>query len=286
MGNPQDPAIFNICQVDALPIDASTLQAAIHTDPILSKVLSYVRRRRPDQMGTCFQPYKKIRNELSIEGDCLLRGTRVVVPLKLRDKVLSELHKGHCGIVRMKALLRSYVWWPGLDDDISKVVKGYAGCQSVHSLPVKAPLHPWAWPTAPWQRIHVDFLGPFLGKMFFLITDAHSKWPEVSIMSSTTAVRTISVLREIFSRLGIPEQLVSDNGPQFLSDEFKQFMTANGIKHIRSSPYHPASNGAAERMVQTLKLALKADHKSGVSLEQSLANFLLHYRITPHITTE
>ena len=62
-------------------------------------------------------------------------------------------------------------------------------------------------------------------------------------------------------------------------------MTTNGIKHIRSSPYHPASNGAAERMVQTLKLALKADHKRGVSLEQSLANFLLHYRITPHVTT-
>ena len=113
MGNP-DPAIFNICQVDALPVDASTLQAAIRADPILSKVLSYVRRRWPDQMGTCFQPYKKIRNELSIEGDCLLRGTRVVVPLKLRDKVLNELHKGHCGIVRMKALSRSYVWWPGL----------------------------------------------------------------------------------------------------------------------------------------------------------------------------
>ena len=120
--------------------------------------------------------------------------------------------------------------------------------------------------------------------MFFLVTDAHFKWPEVSIMSSSTAVRTIAVLREMFARFGIPEQLVSDNGPQFQSDEFKQFMTANGIKHIRSSPYHPASNGAAERMVQTLKLALKADHKQGVSLEKSLANFLLHYRRTPHIT--
>ena len=102
----------NICQVDALLVDASTLQEAIYADPILSKVLSqYVRRRWPDQMGTCFQPYKKIRNELSIEGDCFLRCTIVVVPLKLRDKVLNKLHKGHCEIVRMKkALSRSYVW--------------------------------------------------------------------------------------------------------------------------------------------------------------------------------
>ena len=125
----------------------------------------------------------------------------MVVPLKLRDKVLNELHKGHCGIVRMKALSRSYVWWPGLDDAISKVVKGCAGCQSVYSLPAKAPLHPWAWPTAPWQKIHVDFLGPFLGKMFFLVTNALSKWPEVSIMSSTTAVQTISVMREMFFQI-------------------------------------------------------------------------------------
>ena len=121
--------------------------------------------------------------------------------------------------------------------------------------------------------------------MFFLVIDAHSKWPEVSIMPSTTAGRTINVLKEMFARFGIPQQLVSDNGPQFVSDEFKQFMTANGVKHIKSSPYHPASNGAAERMVQTLKLALKADHKRGVPLEKSLANFLLHYRITPHVTT-
>ena len=75
----------------------------------------------------------------------------------------------------MKALARSHVWWPGLDDDIANMVKGCIECQSVRNLPVKAPLHLWAWPTSPWERVHVDFLGPFLGKMFFLVTDAHSK---------------------------------------------------------------------------------------------------------------
>jgi len=88
----------------------------------------------------------------------------------------------------------------------------------------------------------------------------------------------------MFARFGIPEQLISDNGLQFVSKELKKFMTTNGIKHIKCVPHHPSSNGTVERMVQTFKLALKADHKSGVSLEQSLANFLLHYRITPHST--
>ena len=90
-------------------------------------------------------------------------------------------------------------------------------------------------------------------------------------MSSTTAGRATNVLREMFARFGIPQQLVSDSGPQFVSKEFKQFMLINEIKHIKSSPYHPTSNGVAERMVQTLKLALKADHKRGVLLEKSLA---------------
>ena len=87
------------------------------------------------------------------------------------------------------------------------------------------------WPDAPWKRLHVDFTGPFLGKTFFILVDAHSKWPEVVTMSSTTSQSTIEVLRS-FSRYGLPEQIVSDNGTQFTSDEFAQFMERNGIKHI------------------------------------------------------
>ena len=128
MGNPQDPTFAKSMLFWLMPVHCRKLFMLIQFYQRY-----YVRRRWPDQTGTCFQPYKKIRNELSIEGDCFLRCTIVVVPLKLRDKVLNKLHKGHCEIVRMKkASSRSYVWWPGLDDDISKVVKGCAGCQSVH----------------------------------------------------------------------------------------------------------------------------------------------------------
>ena len=90
------------------------------------------------------------------------------------------------------------------------------------------------------------------------MVDAHSKWPEVFEMSQSTTVKTISVLRHLFAAYGLREQIVSDNGPQFTSDEFKDFTTANGIKHIHCAPYHPASNGAAERFVRTFKEAMKA----------------------------
>ena len=92
----------------------------------------------------------------------------------------------------------------------------------------------------------MDVAGPFMGKMFLLAVDAHSKWGEVYPMLKTTTSKTIELLRHMFAAYGLPEQLVSDNGPQFMSEEFRQFTRGNGIKHIRSSPYHPASNGLAE----------------------------------------
>ena len=133
--------------------------------------------------------------------------------------------------------------------------------------PPKLHLHPWAWPALPWQRVHVDYTGPVMGKMLLVITDAHSKWPEVHIMSTTTASSTIEVLRELFARYGLPEQLVSDNGPQFVSDDFKSFLTSNGIKQLRSPSYHPATNGAAECLVQTVKQALTSGRQQDVPLD-------------------
>ena len=114
-------------------------------------------------------------------------------------------------------------------------------CQSLQAAPPKAPLHPWAWPDTPWRRVYVDFAGPFQGKMFFIVVDAHLKWPEVILMPTTTTHQTINALSSVFSRHGLPDQLVSDNEPQFISEEFAWFLKRNAIKHILSAPYHPTS---------------------------------------------
>ena len=123
----------------------------------------------------------------------------MIVPAKLRQKVLQELHRDHPGIVRMKALARSHVWWPNLDKQLEESAKSCTACQASKKLPFKAPLHPWARPEAPWQCIHIDYAGPFMGKMMLIVTDAHSKWPEVTLMTSTAAIRTIAVLRDMFA---------------------------------------------------------------------------------------
>lgn len=104
-------------------------------------------------------------------------------------------------------------------------------------------------------------------------------------MHYTTAQRTIAKLRKLFAAYGLPTQVVSDNGPQFTAEDFGSFMQVNGIKHIKCAPYHPASNGAVERLVQTFKKAMKASKDVYSNTEQALANFLLSYRSTPHSTT-
>ena len=118
-----------------------------------------------------------------------------------------------------------------------------------------------------------------------MVVDAHSKWPEVFELTQTTTAKTIAVLRHLFAKYGLPEQIVSDNGPQFVSKEFEEFVKGNGIKHTRYSPYHPSSNGAVERFIRTFKQAMKAGEKDGLSPQHRLENFLLSYRTTPHTTT-
>ena len=145
-----------------------------------------------------------------------------------------------------------------------------------------APLTSWLFPDHAWQRVHID-LAELEGQSYLVLTDAFSKWPEVFEMKSTTTSKVLDLLRFIFACYGLPQQLVSDNGPQFTSAEFKEFCGRNGIQHVRVAPYHPASNGAAERLVQSFKASLKKSASWFRTV--SLANFLLIYRSTPHTTT-
>lgn len=135
------------------------------------------------------------------------------------------------------------------------------------------------------MRVHIDFAGPLEDHMFLVILDAHRKWPEVEVMKDTSSLKTVEALRSIFGHFGLPQQLVSDNGPQLVSEEFEAFVKVNEIQHIRSAPYHLSTNGLAERFVQTMKQALKSTQSKG-SLNQCLNTFLLSYRNTPHATTK
>ena len=277
--------MFTLSQIESPPITAEMVQAETKRDKILSQVYLATQAGWTTAHKTTLAPFYQRRNELTLNTGCVMWGTRVIIPSNLRTKVLEELHSGHLGVVKMKALARSFVWWPGIDQDVESVAMKCSGCQQVQNEPARSPLHLWEWPPSPWQRIHVDFAGPFMGTNFLVVVDACSKWPEVFTMNSTTTNQTITVLRELFARTGVPEQLVSDNGPQFTSEDFQTFLRNNGIRHITSAPWHPATNGQAERFVQTLKQGLKAMNDDHINLHQKLCNLLFAYRNATHATT-
>ena len=276
----KEATMFNIHQISVFPITAQQIASSTMRDPVLSKVLLYTKQGWPSHTSGELQPYRLRQTEITVEQDCLLWGVWVIIPSKHIKAILEELHQDHSGIVYVKSVARSYVWWPGIDRDLESLAKSCPKCQSMRSTPAVAPLHPWLWPTQPWDRIHVDFTGPCQGRMLLVVTDAHSKWPEVFEMKSTTTSATIRVLRSLFARYGLPHQLVSDSGPQFTAAEFSKFLSGYGIKHVCSSPYHPSSNGAAERLVSTLK---RCNPEKDFS--HKLAAFLLGYCTTPHSTT-
>ena len=127
----------------------------------------------------------------------------------------------------------------------------------------------------------------FSGKCFVILVDAHSKWPEVLVMNFARSQSTIEALhvRTLFGRYGLPKQLVSDNGLQFISSEFIHFPHSNGVKHFWSARCHPSSSSQAERFVQTLDRSFKASKNDGRSVSHRLAEFLVSFRTTPHATT-
>ena len=273
--------------LDTSPVTSLQIRLWTDQDPVLAKVKGWILTGWPENSpdDKKLRAYVNRKRELSVEDGCLLWGSRVVVLEKGRKRVVAMLHQAHPGISRMKSLSRCYVWWPGMDKDLELCVKSCEACQVNQKAPPNVPLHPWSWPSKPWSRVHIDYAGPFMGKMFLLVIDAYTKWLDVHVTSTSTSVHvvTIELLRKSFSTYGLPEVVVSDNAANFTSDEFEVFLKANGVKHVRIPPYHPASNGLVERAVQTLKGGLKK-LKVG-SVETKVSRFLFAYRMTPHSST-
>lgn len=269
-----------------LPVTHEDVKNATQKDIELAKIMSYVQSGWPSECPAKeIQSYFYRRREIYSEFGCLMWGYRMIIPLKLRNLILRQLHSSHLGIVKMKGLARSYVWWPGIDADIEAMCKQCETCAAEADAPPRAPPQPWPFTAQPWTRLHVDFLGPYQGTRFFVLIDASSKWIEIFEMKQTNALSVIKVLRATFARFGLPEEIVSDQGPPFTSEEFRSFLKKNGIRQKFSPAYHPASNGAAENAVKLCKRAIKKAYRDNVDVDTALQTFLLAYRNSVHSTT-
>lgn len=234
----------------------------------------------------CPTEYKGVRNELCSVGMLVLRGTRIIIPEKLREQVVSLAHEGHAGIVKTKQRLRSKVWWPGIDRDAEKECRTCHGCQLVAQPSNPEPIKRFEMPTLPWQDTATDLLGPMPGGEYILaIVDYYSRYVEVAVMKSITTAKVIQCLNQIFATHGYPLTLKTDNGPQFISEEFENYLEENGIEHRLSPPLWPQANGEIERQNRTLLKSMRIAHAQGKDWTGELYKALLSYRTTPHETT-
>lgn len=259
-----------INQISTVSITGKTIAEEIEKDEELSKF------KKELASGKMYDPTYSLHNGI------IFRGQRVFIPTSLRPEVLKELHYTHLGISKMKSLARRYCYWRNIDKDIESLVRSCPNCAKVQNEPEKATLHHWEDPETNFQRVHIDYAGPFQGHHFFILVDAKSKWPEVRITKgSPTSASTIRFLENIFSSHGAPEVLVSDNATIFKSEEFTKFCKDNGIFQKFIAPGHPATNGLAERYVQILKRKLKAMEHDPSTITSKLDNILFRFRATP-----
>ena len=252
-------------------------------DPELTEVRRCVLMNKWDDGPNA---YKAVRNELTVLGKLVLRGTRIVMPRELRNQTIELAHEGHLGIVKTKVRLRSKVWWPGLDRDAELRCRTCHACQVVGLPTPPEPVKSTALPTSPWVDLAADLMGPLpSGEHLFVVVDYFSRYVEVKVMKTTTAQKIIAALDEIFARNGLPWSIKTDNGRQFIAQELTDYLKENDIEHRRSTPLWPQANGEVERQNRHLLKAMKIAKLEGRSLTEALNTYLMAYRTTAHSTT-
>ena len=267
----------------AMTLEEIRVETAV--DPVLVKLQNALRSGNWSDGDV--KPYKKLRDEFSVKNGIVLRGTRIVIPMKLQEKVVNLAHIGHQGIVRTKSLLREKVWFTGIDKMVENHIQRCIPCQATTRVSSRPePLVMSQLPAEPWSHVSVDFNGPLpSNEMLLVVTDDYSRFPEVEIVSSTAARTVLPKLDNIFSRQGIPEVVRSDNGPPFQGVEFKNFANDLGFEHRKVTPLWPQANGEVERFMDTMLKVIRTAHIERKCWKQELYRFLRQYRATPHATT-
>ena len=210
---------------------------------------------------------------------------RILVPPTLRHEMLKYLHCNHMGRDKMLSNARSLCWWPNLNQDISFILKD---CEKCSIKPNKSSLSPWPFSIKPMQRVHIDYCGPFIENInALIIIDSYSRYPEIFFTKCTDAQFTKTALRKFFAREGVPQVIVSDNGPQFRSEYLRTWLESIGTQQIFTPPRHPQSNGQAENFVRRFKNCVTAIQPSTANELYEITDlFLLQYRASTHSTTQ
>uniref|UniRef100_A0A1Y1LGW0 RNA-directed DNA polymerase n=1 Tax=Photinus pyralis TaxID=7054 RepID=A0A1Y1LGW0_PHOPY len=221
--------------------------------------------------------YFKYRHELIVIEDLVYKGHKFIVPKSCRKEILEKLHYSHMGISKTIAKANLSFFWPGMTKHIQDMIISCYICQSSQKSQKSEPRIPHEIIKLPFYKVGCDIFHLY-NMSYLLVTDYYSKYVEIAHLNKDlSSCNVILKLKIIFSRLGIPRIVCSDNGPEFASYEFKKFSKEWDFDHVTSSPRYPQSNGHVERAVQTVKNILRKclDDKKDPYLA------LLDYRNTP-----
>lgn len=257
------------------------LKDETNKDPELVMLREVIFHGFPDtrkELNTNLRKYWAYRDEMSLEDGIVMKGERVVIPESMRTEILERIHEAHQGIVKCKLRAKNSVFWPEINKDIENLVGKCQTCQEHKNTQVKEPLEPHEIPTRPWQIVGTDLFHWELSE-YILISDYYSSFSIVRQIPTgdSTSTTIVKITKAVFAEQGIPEKVMSDNGPQYASAAYREFAASWNFKHVTSSPRYPQSNGFIERQVQTVKDTLTKAKQSGLDLNMAM----LCLRTTP-----
>ena len=257
----------------------SEIKVQTSSDPTLTTLKRVILEGWPESKSQCSPDiieYWNIRDELSVANDIIYKGSKIVIPKCMRKNILAKIHEGHMGIEKCRKRGREVLYWPQINADIEQMVKNCSACLKYSAKKPAEPLLPHEVPLRPFQRLSSD-LFTCRNHDYLIVTDNFSFYPEVLMLPNTNAKAVIEGHKTVFARHGTPDVLVTDNGPQYSSAEFKKFSQDWEFKHVTSSPHFPSSNGLAEASVKVVKNMLLKCIESGDDFYKSLQA----YRATP-----
>lgn len=241
-----------------LSVSQSTLtklQQQTAVDNNLNTLMTTIKEgwlNRINATQPALRPYYSFRDELVVQDGIIFKGERLIVPEGMRTEMKEKLHCNHGGIQATLRRARDVFYWPGMNKDIEQFIARCTICSAYQTANQKEPLMSHPVPTRPWEAIATD-LFQLRGKDYLVTVDYYSNFIEVDRLYAITSTEVIHKLKAHMARHGIPERVVSDNGPQYSSEEFRAFATTYEFEHVTSSPRYSQSNGKAESAVKTAK---------------------------------
>ena len=249
------------------------IQNAQKGDAVCTQLCKYCEEGWPvkDLVPSPLKPYFQFAGEWNVQKCLLLKGSRIVIPTSMQPEMLDKLHSAQQGIQKCRQRAQQSIWWLGLSRQLANPVDKCSICTKERHQPPE-PLMPSKFPSLPWLKVGTD-LFYWKNTCYLLLVDYYSRYIETAKLANESSTEVISHTKSIFARHGIPQEVVSDNGPQYSSIQYKKFSTEYGFLHTTSSPRFPQSNGEAERAVKTVKNLLKKAEDPYMAM--------LTYRSTP-----